>query len=384
MEILECNRCGKCKEFCPSYLIFLRESFCPRGRFQLSLFIQEQKIKENDKLRKRIFSCLLCGACANICPLQINIPMLIYDTRAKMQKKMFNYFFKYFSLYPKFFFSALHLLGNSKILCNILRKQKKIPSSFLEKFSVIESKKAEKQSFKIYNKIKPKGRVALFLGCSTNYIMPSLTESLVRLLSNENYEIIIPTQNCCGAPLLSNGFKEETLKIAKKNIATYKSFNIDGVITPCPTCAYFIESIYKEITGESINVIQISDLIENLPVNYTSESKIFFHESCHSSNYIKETDKIIDLLSKLGFHNIQRKSGCCGFAGTFSFLFEKESMDILQKKVLEYEKADMIITSCPNCIMQFKFTMKDKKIFHYLEIINKILTERGEKNGGKI
>jgi glycolate oxidase iron-sulfur subunit len=44
----------------------------------------------------------------------------------------------------------------------------------------------------------------------------------------------------------------------------------------------------------------------------------------------------------------------------------------------------MIITSCPNCIMQFKFTMKDKKIFHYLEIINKILTERGEKNGGKI
>lgn len=104
MEILECNRCGKCKEFCPSYLIFLRESFCPRGRFQLSLFIQEQKIKENDKLRKRIFSCLLCGACTNICPLQINIPMLIYDTRAKMQKKMFNYFFKYFSLYPKFFF----------------------------------------------------------------------------------------------------------------------------------------------------------------------------------------------------------------------------------------------------------------------------------------
>ncbi|MDI1470947.1 MAG: (Fe-S)-binding protein [Thermodesulfovibrio sp.] len=384
MEILECNRCGKCKEFCPSYLIFLRESFCPRGRFQLSLLLQEQKIKENDKLRKRIFSCLLCGACINICPLQINIPMLIYETRAKMQKKMFNYFFKYFSLYPKFFFSALHFLGNSKILCTILKKQKKIPSSLLEKFFVIESKKAEKQSFKIYNKIKPKGRVALFLGCSTNYIMPSLTESLVSLLSNENYEIIIPKQNCCGAPLLSNGFKEETLKIAKKNIETYKSFNIDGVITPCPTCAHFIENIYEEITGESINVIQISDLIENLPVNYTSESKIFFHESCHSSNYIKETDKILNLLTKLGFHNIQRKSGCCGFAGIFSFLFEKESMDILQKKVLEYEKADMIITSCPNCIMQFKFAMKDKKIFHYLEIINKILTERGEKNGRKI
>jgi len=384
MDFIECNKCGKCKELCPSYLIFLKESFSPRGRFQLSLLLKEQKIEENEKLRERIFSCLLCGACADICPLQINVPNLVYETRATMQKKIPDYIFKYFSLYPNFFFSALHFLGNSKIFSNILKKQKKIPSSFLEKFSVITNKKNDKKYFRIYNKIKPKGRVAIFLGCSTNYMMPSLTESIISILLNENYEVILPKQKCCGAPLLSGGFKEETLKIAKENIKIYKSFNIEGVITPCPTCAHFIGDIYKEITGEGIKVLQISDLIENLNVNQSFESKIFFHESCHSSNYIKETDKVLNLLNKLGFYNIQRKRGCCGFGGIFSFLFEKESMDILKKKVLEYEKADMIITSCPNCIIQFKFAMKNKNIFHYLEIINKILTKRGEKNGRTI
>ncbi|GAB5047057.1 hypothetical protein TdN_14490 [Thermodesulfovibrio sp. TK110] len=211
--------------------------------------------------------------------------------------------------------------------------------------------------------------------------MPSITEALIYILNWLNYEVIVPKQHCCGAPLLSAGFEKEAKKLAIKNLKIYKSFNIDGIITPCPTCAHFIGDVYKELTGDGLNVLKFPDLFEENLEEFKGKSRdnVFFHVSCHTSNYVKDSDNTLKLLKKFGI-DAEKKTGCCGFGGVFSFLFEKQSMDILRRKVLEYEKADMIISSCPNCIIQFKSSMKDKKILHYAEVIQKILL-KGEKDG---
>lgn len=380
MDFTECNRCGKCKELCLSYKIFLNEAFSPRGRVQIFSLFREGSIPESKAFRERIFSCLLCGACTVNCPLEVNVPYLMYDAREKTQKNFLLLLFKYFSLYPRLFFSTLQILNRLKPLKNFIIKQKILPAIFLDKLSAFEKKSFDTYSLKIFNRIKPKGRIALFLGCSTNFLMPSISNSIIELLLLANFEIIVPKQNCCGAPLLGAGFKKEMINLARKNLQIYKSFNIDGVITPCPTCGHFINSVYKEFTGESVTLLNIADLIESIELKpaQTAYKKIFFHISCHSSNYLKETNNIINLLPKLGL-NIEKKEGCCGFAGLFSFLFEKVSMDIMREKVLEYQKADMIISSCPNCIIQFKFAMQNKKILHYTEFIwEKFL--KGDKN----
>lgn len=381
MDFTECNKCGKCRELCPSYRIFLNEAFSPRGRVQISKFFNMGNIPETKPFRERIFSCLLCGACTVNCPLQVNVPYLMYDTREKLHKNLCLLFFKYFSLYPKLFFSTSTILNSFKPLKYLIIKQKLLPVIVLDKLSVFEKKSFDTRSLKIFNKIKPKGRIALFLGCSTTFLMPLISDAIIEILSRANFEVIVPKQNCCGAPLLGAGFKRETINLAMKNLHIYKSFKIDGVITPCPTCAHFITSVYREFTGESIDVLNLADVMKNIELTsiQTFNQKIFFHISCHSSNYLKESDKILNLFKNLGL-NIEKKEGCCGFAGLFSFLFEKSSMDILREKVLEYEKADMIISSCPNCIIQFKFAMQSKKILHYTEFIRENFL-KGDKNG---
>ncbi len=372
MDFRECNKCGKCKETCPSYSVFINEAFSPRGRVQISNFFKDGNLSESKALKERLFSCLLCGSCLINCPLQVNIPNLMYEAREKTTKDFKLLLFKYFSLYPNLFFSLIDILKNFKMLMNLFKKQKILPTTLIDKISVFEKNREETKSLKIFNKIKPRGRIALFLGCSTEFLMPSISKALIDILSSANFEVIIPKQICCGAPLLGAGFKEEMLSLAKKNLKIYKSFHIDGVITPCPTCAHFLRSIYGELIGEGIKILNLADLIEevNLVPKKQKQEKIFFHVSCHSSNYVKEFDKTIRLLIKSGI-SIEKKEGCCGFAGLFSFLFEKESMDILRKKVLKYEKADMIISSCPNCLIQFKFAMENKKVLHYAEFIQK-------------
>lgn len=381
MEFAECNKCGKCKEICPSYKIFLNESFSPRGRIKLIESFKEENLPESKTMKERIFSCLLCGSCESKCPLQVNIPFFIYETRDKISKNFLSFLFKYFSLHPELFFSTAKILDNFKFIKPLIKKQKLLPMSFFDKLSLFKTKGRNRNSLKIFNKIRPNGRIALFLGCSTNFLMPSISDALIEILSKANIEVVLPRQNCCGAPLLGAGFKKDMINLARKNIETYKAFKIDGVVTPCPTCGHFLNSVYKELIGENINIIQLSDLIKNVEISnpLKSNKKIFFHISCHSSNYIGESENIFKLLRKSGF-NIEKKEGCCGFAGLFSFLFEKESMDILRKKVLEYEKADMIISSCPNCLIQFKFAMQNKTIMHYAEFIGKNIL-KGDKNG---
>lgn len=373
MEITECNKCGKCKEVCPSYKLFLNESFSPRGRIEIFQNFRVGKLTENKILNNRIYSCLLCGACFASCPLRVNVPSLIYGIREQLSKNLILSLFKYFSLYPDVFFSVLRYLYKSKFALNLLKKQKIIPFSLTDKLSKFDIKPSNNK-LQIFSKSKAKGRFALFIGCSTKFLMPSIRDVLVDLLLSANFEVLIPSQHCCGAPLLSAGYKEETIKLAKKNVHTYKSFHIDGVITPCPTCAHFIGSVYEDLIHEKIKILKVSDIIGEFELKSKNFSykRIFLHSSCHSSNYIGDTDAIVKFLCDLGIP-VEKKDGCCGFGGLFSFLFEKESMDITRKKVLEYEKADLVLSSCPNCIIQLKSALKEKNIEHYLEFLYKLM-----------
>lgn len=302
-----------------------------------------------------------------------------------MKKDFDKYIFKYFSLYTSSVFALLRILNRFSFIAD------RIPHSYLrekavsvlKRFSAFQQLPKLTEFPKIYSKIKAKARVALFLGCSSNYLIPSIGESLLEVLNLLNYEVIIPNQHCCGAPLLAAGFKKEAVALAIKNIKLYNSFNIKGVITPCPTCAHFLKDVYKELTGQGINILSLAELLESdkdaLETTSSFGVKSIFHVSCHTENYTGDSEKILNLL-KISMPEIEKKTGCCGSGGVFSFLFEKQSMEIVEKKVLEYEKADMIITSCPNCIIQFRIAMRGKKIMHYAELIRKNL-KKGENNG---
>ena len=81
-------------------------------------------------------------------------------------------------------------------------------------------------------------RVVFFHGCSTNYYEPRVGQAAVAVLEHNGFEVIVPPQNCCGLPLLSNAEFEAARSYANhnlKSLAKYAEagYKIVGTSTSC-------------------------------------------------------------------------------------------------------------------------------------------------------
>ena len=54
-------------------------------------------------------------------------------------------------------------------------------------------------------RLKSPRKVVYYHGCATMYYEPFIGKAAVAVFEHNGYEVIVPEQNCCGLPLLSNG-----------------------------------------------------------------------------------------------------------------------------------------------------------------------------------
>ncbi|MBA4348780.1 MAG: hypothetical protein C0415_02180 [Thermodesulfovibrio sp.] len=380
--LLSCIRCGTCKTLCPTYIEDATEGMSARGRVILLKKYINGEIKPSKTLDKRIFSCMLCGACDSLCPLGIKITDAVYEVRKSLRK--FNGNRKLLSFFIKFAFkkisSAFGLFSLFKNIIETSPVNKLQPFKTLKELNVKVPDNTLRDSISISKAPRPKGRIAVFAGCTVNFLYPHVGNSLISSLNKLNYDVILPKgEVCCGAPLLGLGFEEDAAELAEKNIKMFKGLKVEAVIGLCPTCVHFIKDEYQRLAGEGIeNAMDVSQFfMEKMhdvsPVT-DSVSRIVYHDPCHSLYHLNVSAEPRHILNSIGFNVLDSESGCCGFGGSFRLLYQELSDSILEKRIKEYEKADMIVTSCPNCIIQFRSKMKDKKIKHIIEIIEKAIT----------
>ncbi|MCX8069537.1 MAG: (Fe-S)-binding protein, partial [Thermodesulfovibrionales bacterium] len=154
--------------------------------------------------------------------------------------------------------------------------------------------------------------------------------------------------------------------------------SVDKIISLCPTCVYTIRDSYKKLIGSHIdNLIdtttfvienwqKIKTVVKGLDDSFVN-SKLIYHHPCHTKNYLKiKSNDIIKILNELGL-SVVLDEYCCGFGGLFKVLEGELSSSILNNKKEEYANFDSVITSCPNCIIQFK--TGNIKSHHFIEII---------------
>lgn len=378
-DLSKCVLCGSCKAFCPTFDDEGTEGMSARGRLMLLRGLISGEIKPSPLLNERIFSCILCGACEGTCPLGVDIPEAIYRGRALLcksdpKRKRIRSLVKFSTSWPELSFRLLRMSKHA-ILPSLVRRDV-IP--FLPDIPATSLRLTE-QVYKVSNR---RGRVALFAGCSVNFIFPHLGESLIHVMNALGYEVVLPKGlSCCGAPLRNLGLEEEAKALARRNIRSLNRLKVDAILSPCPTCTLMLSRYYPKFIDEGLEkAVDISVFLkERLDDTDPIQKSSVYHDPCHLYYGLGIRDEPREIIRKAGIELIDAEaSGCCGFGGLFCLSFKDLSSRLLNTcaQNLLRTDAETVITSCPGCMLQLSQRITDRPVLHLIEIIEEAYCER--------
>ncbi len=370
-DVEKCVKCGGCKAICPTFESGLSEALSARGRMMILRDLYKGNLKPDPALRDRIWSCLLCGLCESACPAGVQVTSAIYRGRKRMVGRDFKRL-------PQRLI-ARHVLnsharmgmalGAMRHLMPYLRRKGIIP------FDLEVADAPLRSGPQVIKPKKKKGRVAIFTGCATNFLMPHLGDSLIRILYGLGYEVVLPAgEVCCGAPHRSLGMERSFQKLAKRNVAVFSRLKADAVVSLCPTCTLMIKKHYSEAFEQGIpNAMDalafLSDKIK-LPDETPEGGSVMYHPPCHLAYGLGVKREPVNLLTSLNYTVAEpSEPGCCGFG--LSMTHAKLSEGILNMREEQYRKADTLVTACPGCMLQLERIRGNVR--HVIELIDESL-----------
>jgi glycolate oxidase iron-sulfur subunit len=371
-DLAKCVRCGSCKAQCPTYGEDPLEPMGARGRLVLLNGLITGKLKPSKLLNERIFSCVLCGACSASCPVGVDVAGAIYRGRALLadtdkKRRYLRYLARYAVRYPDFAFRMAKL--SHRFLFPRLIRMGLIP--FSPELPEAPFRRVE-QVLKVP---KRKGRVAVFTGCSVNFIFPQYGESLINVLRRFGYEVILPKgEVCCGVPLRTLGLEKEAAELAKRNYRVFSRLNVDAVLSLCPTCTAALKFHYPDMIGKGLHdAMDISVFFrDKVGLADSIRKTVFYHDPCHLRHDLGVNKEPREIIRKAGLDLVPSgDQGCCGFGGVFCLSCRDISNSLLKRRTERIidSDPDVVVTSCPGCILQLSRTITDRPVLHLVELI---------------
>ena len=392
----DCVKCGKCKPVCTIFNINQDEATSPRGFIDL-LGAYERNELVLDQTAKDIFeSCFLCTNCVEVCPNDLPTDMIIEQVRSDIAKKFGIAWYKrlfFFLLRHRKTMDFLSKLGWVFQTCALKIDEKK--QSALPRFSLPIVKKgrvlpfADARSFlnkypaNIFAKNKKveetkKNKVAIFIGCMSNYTYTNTGDSLVKILKKLELDIMIPKkQLCCGAPAYFTGAFDTVDYLAKKNIEYFETWidEVDAVIIPEATCSAMIKQDWEHYFHNqpewkeraiklSKKIFMATKWLENSTdlknLLATSGKKfdelVTYHDPCHAKKMQGVWQEPRTLLKQnYVLKEMSDSNRCCGFGGvtmqTEKYDFAKAA-GAPKAAMIKETKAQIVSAECSACRMQ--------------------------------
>lgn len=390
-DLDKCTKCGFCMSHCPVYQEEKVESSVARGKIMLVRALLDGDLTLTDEMAEQLNKCTLCMTCVQNCPASTQLPAVVTAARADKVKHKgipFPYNFIYRWLLPRrrlfgyavriaSWFQGIFMpktqgsIRHLSMFLSALGKGRHIPQI---------APKFLRQSIPEVNRppedVKATCTVGYFTGCMTDFVFPELGKKIVKFLTRNGVEVIVPRgQGCCGAPVfLGAGDFDTGRKLADSNVQAFR--DVDYIITDCATCASAMKDYvkfladtpqriqeYTEYAGKIKDITEfLVDILQLPPSAYKvaeefKGKKVTWHEPCHLGRYlgVKEQPRIIlKSLPDIEFIEMPDADRCCGMAGTFSINFYDLSRKIAEKKTdsIDSTGADIVVTDCPGCQIQ--------------------------------
>jgi glycerol-3-phosphate dehydrogenase subunit C len=186
-------------------------------------------------------------------------------------------------------------------------------------------------------------KVVYFHGCSTQYYEPRVGKAAVRVLEANGFEVIVPHQNCCGLPLLSNGEFPAARRYHSSNVTSLVEYARQGIpiVGTSTSCTLTLKE-------EAPELLDMHDEDTRLVAEHTFDFNEFllllldqgtlrtdfqplpldlgYHIPCQYRGHRlgKPGIDMLGLIPELRVEDSQ--AACCGVAGTYGY--KKEKYDV--------------------------------------------------------
>jgi glycerol-3-phosphate dehydrogenase subunit C len=188
----------------------------------------------------------------------------------------------------------------------------------------------------------PTRQVVYFHGCSTQYYEPRVGRAAVRVLEANQFEVIVPPQNCCGLPLLSNGELPAARRYHAANVRKLAPYARQGIpiVGTSTSCTLTLKEEAPELLdmhdedtrlvaehtydfNEFLLLLMEEGSLHGLDDLRSIPLSLGYHVPCQyrAHRLGRPGVEILDLIP--GLRILESNAPCCGIAGTYGYKQEK-------------------------------------------------------------
>lgn len=360
--VKHCYQCGKCDTVCPWNRV---------RTFSMRRLIREASFGLTEIEREEIWRCTTCGKCPQRCPRDVKQ----IDDMVALRRIATSY-----GVFPAAVKPVRAVSGNLMTTGNPLGEEREQRSDWADGLSV-----------KPYTEGM---EILYFADCYLSYDrrLRKVAAATVNLLQKAgvDFGILGSREVCCGESIRKAGDHETFKRLAKENIKTFVENGVKKILVSSPHCYHTFKNEYPEFRV-NFEVVYVSDYIlqliraGRLQLSKDYSKKVTYHDPCylgrHNGMYDEPRDvlKNVSGLELVEMADTREDSLCCGGGGgriwmetpkaeRFSNLRLEQALDV---------GAEVLVTSCPYCIMNFEdsnLSIREDKVLE-IKDITEILQE---------
>lgn len=360
---LACLECGKCTSVCPVSL-FGRNTRSS-SRYSPRVMLTRAVRRNFDSLFHdyRLWSCLTCKKCDDVCPSDIHYMDLMHFLRSKARAT-----------------------GLTNGRCT--------HSGALEALSTLMTARNLKQNRLEWItddlKVSPKGEVVYFVGCAPyfdafftdlNLSTLNAARSSIRILNAlDIVPAVLPQERCCGHDLFWNGDMENFSVLAEHNALEIQNSGAKTVLFSCAECMSALKNLYpargydldvelKHMSQFLAEKIQTGEIVLK-----EGDREYTYQDPCRLGRHLGIYDEPRQILShgsagegdgsshfrEMRYH--RKRSLCCGVSAWMNCDVKARSIQVERLRQAKETGADVLTVACPKCQIHLVCTLKDDKL----------------------
>jgi len=361
-----CVKCGSCVGVCPVYAqtqqlgttmggfytnlkSFVRKAYGLPGR-SLSPAQAKEMLKGYSE---DPYLCTLCGRCSIVCPSFIHTK----DTRIAARRFMVEK-----GEYPS---SMDRLAETLDKVHNIIGEPSEDRAMWVQALA-----EPPKDMF-----LKDRAKVVYFTGCVASYfpMTKRIPQSFVQILQQGgvDFTLLGGEEWCCGFPLIAAGMEGKADVMMQHNLQKVREKGAEKIVFACPSCFH----TWKKHGKDGIELFHstqfIKKLIEDGKISFNEKKvKVTYHDPCDLGRASGVYEAPREILRAIPGVELIEMSGnreeckCCGGGGNLEMVRPELSAALAQAKIEEIKAtgAEMVITSCQQCVRTIFSNARKKKI----------------------